>query len=43
MQLNVSVSYEGLANDVKPGNTILIDDGLVGLKVKSVEGNNSNL
>ena len=34
-----SVSYDGLANDVKPGNTILIDDGLVGLEVKSVEGN----
>lgn len=34
-----SVTYEGLANDVKPGNTILIDDGLVGLTVVSVEGN----
>ncbi|MGL5149150.1 MAG: pyruvate kinase [Clostridium sp.] len=34
-----SVTYTGLANDVKPGNTILIDDGLVGLEVKSVEGN----
>ena len=34
-----SVTYEGLANDVKPGNTILIDDGLVGLEVESVEGN----
>lgn len=34
-----SVSYAGLANDVVEGNTILIDDGLVGLKVKSVEGN----
>ncbi|WP_238882985.1 pyruvate kinase [Clostridium sp. YIM B02551] len=34
-----SVTYEGLANDVKPGNIILIDDGLVGLEVKSVEGN----
>lgn len=34
-----SVTYEGLANDVKPGNTILIDDGLVGLTVKSVNGN----
>ena len=34
-----AVTYEGLANDVKPGNTILIDDGLVGLTVKSVEGN----
>ncbi|SFD22234.1 pyruvate kinase [Clostridium uliginosum] len=34
-----AVTYEGLANDVKPGNTILIDDGLVGLTVKSVKGN----
>ncbi|MDQ0150720.1 pyruvate kinase [Eubacterium multiforme] len=34
-----SVTYDGLANDVKPGNIILIDDGLVGLEVKSVEGN----
>ena len=34
-----SVTYAGLSNDVKPGNTILIDDGLVGLEVKSVEGN----
>ena len=34
-----SVTYEGLANDVKPGDTILIDDGLVGLTVVSVEGN----
>ncbi len=34
-----AVTYAGLAKDVKPGNTILIDDGLVGLTVKSVEGN----
>ncbi|MGL4989580.1 MAG: pyruvate kinase [Sarcina sp.] len=34
-----SVTYTGLANDVKPGNIILIDDGLVGLEVESVEGN----
>ncbi|WP_244833944.1 pyruvate kinase [Clostridium sp. BJN0001] len=34
-----AVTYEGLAKDVKPGDTILIDDGLVGLTVKSVEGN----
>ena len=34
-----TVSYKGLANDVKAGDTILIDDGLVGLTVKSVEGN----
>ncbi|GKX68028.1 pyruvate kinase [Inconstantimicrobium mannanitabidum] len=34
-----SVTYANLAKDVKPGDTILIDDGLVGLKVESVEGN----
>ena len=33
-----TVSYKGLADDVKPGNTILIDDGLVGLTVKEVNG-----
>ena len=33
-----TVSYKGLANDVVPGNTILIDDGLVGLTVKEVNG-----
>ena len=33
-----TVSYKGLAEDVKPGNTILIDDGLVGLTVKEVNG-----
>lgn len=31
-----SVSYKGLANDVKPGDTILIDDGLVGLRVENI-------
>ena len=34
-----SVTYAGLAKDVKAGDTILIDDGLVGLEVVSVEGN----
>ena len=28
-----TVSYKGLAKDVVPGDTILIDDGLVGLRV----------
>ncbi len=37
-----AVTYEGLANDVKPGDTILIDDGLVGLRVESIEGNKIN-
>lgn len=31
-----SVSYEDLPKDVKPGDSILIDDGLVGLEVVSV-------
>lgn len=34
-----SVTYAGLASDVKAGDTILIDDGLVGLTVESIEGN----
>ncbi|MDD3225663.1 MAG: pyruvate kinase [Clostridium sp.] len=33
-----SVSYDKLHEDVKKGDTILIDDGLVGLEVESVEG-----
>ncbi len=33
-----TVSYKGLANDVKAGDTILIDDGLVGLTVKEING-----
>jgi len=35
----VSISYEGLVNDVNVGGTILIDDGLIGLEVKSISGN----
>lgn len=34
----VYINYEGLAEDVKPGNVILIDDGLIGLEVTKVEG-----
>lgn len=34
----VSVSFKGLPGDVKPGTSILIDDGLVGLLVKEVKG-----
>ena len=33
-----TVSYKGLADDVKPGDTILIDDGLVGLTVEAING-----
>ncbi len=31
-----SVSYKDLARDVKPGDTILIDDGLIALRVKEI-------
>lgn len=34
----VSITYEGLAEDVDAGKTILIDDGLIGLKVVSIRG-----
>lgn len=33
-----SITYRGLPDDVKPGEHILIDDGLIGLKVDSVAG-----
>jgi pyruvate kinase len=35
----VSISYKGLPEDVRPGSRLLIDDGLIGLTVESVEGN----
>lgn len=35
-QNRVSISYKDLPHDVKPGGTILIDDGLIGLTVDSV-------
>jgi pyruvate kinase len=34
----LSVNYSGLPQDVQPGNTILIDDGLVALEVLKIEG-----
>jgi pyruvate kinase len=34
----VSISYEGLVDDVYPGAPIRIDDGLIGLVVERVEG-----
>src|SRR5919206_1441049 len=33
----LSTSYDRLAEDVQPGHRLLIDDGLIGLKVVSVE------
>ena len=35
-----SVSYKGLIEDVKPGNQILIDDGLIGMTVDEIKENN---
>ncbi len=35
----VSITYEGLVNDVVAGSTILIDDGLIGLEVKEIKEN----
>lgn len=32
----VSISYKDLVKDVKPGDSILIDDGLIGMKVNKV-------
>ncbi len=33
-----SITYDGLCKDVKKGNHILIDDGLIDLKVEGIEG-----
>lgn len=38
-QEKCQISYEGLPSDVVAGDTILIDDGLVGLRVEEVQGN----
>ena len=38
----VSVSYAGLTGDLKPGDTVLMDDGLIRLKVRDVSGNDIN-
>jgi len=37
-----SITYAELPQDVEAGNTILIDDGLIELKVKDKKGNNIN-
>ena len=37
-ETRVSITYKLLANDVVPGNFVLLDDGLLRLKVESVEG-----
>ena len=41
-QERVSVTYEDLYKDVKPGDSVLIDDGLIGLEVVSIEGKDVN-
>ncbi|WP_278382053.1 pyruvate kinase [Clostridium tyrobutyricum] len=37
-----SITYADLYKDVKPGDSILIDDGLVGMEVESIDGNKIN-
>ncbi len=34
----ISVSYPGITKDLKAGDTILLDDGLIGLTVDKIEG-----
>jgi pyruvate kinase len=34
----VSVTYENLPEDLRPGDTVLLDDGLIELKVEEVKG-----
>lgn len=34
----VSITYKELYKDLKPGDSILIDDGLIGLEVEEIEG-----
>lgn len=34
----VHITYDGLADDVETGNTILIDDGLIALRVQNILG-----
>jgi len=34
----IPVTYNNLPNDLSVGSTVLIDDGLIGLKVESIEG-----
>ena len=34
----VAVTYEGLTSDLKAGDTVLVDDGLIAMEVKEVSG-----
>ena len=35
----VAVTYEGFTSDLTVGNTVLVDDGLIGMEVTAIEGN----
>ncbi|OCG48070.1 pyruvate kinase [Gilliamella sp. Choc5-1] len=35
----VAVTYDGFAHDLKPGNRVLVDDGLIAMDVKEIKGN----
>ena len=37
-ETQVSVNYEGLANDLEPGDRVLLANGLLALDVKAIEG-----
>ncbi|MGN0793922.1 MAG: pyruvate kinase [Aristaeellaceae bacterium] len=39
-ETRVSITYRNLPQDVKPGNAILIDDGLIGMQIEKIEGTN---
>ena len=39
-ETRVSITYKNLPQDVKAGDAILIDDGLIGMQVEKVEGSN---
>ena len=41
-QERVSVTYQDLPKDLQKGSRVLIDDGLVELKVESIQGTNVN-
>lgn len=36
----VAVTYEGFTTDLSVGNTVLVDDGLIGMEVTAIEGKN---
>ena len=42
-ETQVGVSYLGLPNDVRPGDILLLDDGLMQLQVVSVDGERAAL